>query len=380
MSKAALKRRASEARSWLTDACFPLWAERGMNSAGLFREVLDLDHSAADRDYARVRVQARQTYVFAEALRLGWRPDISTDRIEHGLGILTGLARRPDGLVGRLLNADGSSFLDDTPDLYDIAFTLFALGEADNALGGTGETRASAAALLDSVDRQMRDQMNGGYAEALPRPQVRLQNPHMHLLEACLSLHKADPEGGHLARASAIVSLFETRFTAGPGGLLGERFAPDWGLPQGRDAEIVEPGHQFEWVWLLHAYAAASGMPVSEAAGTLYAFACATLDEEGRACQEVARDGGPADTSRRTWPQTEALKAHVTMFERTGDERFAAAACRSFDVLMDEFLTVDGGWIDHYGADGDVIATDMPASTGYHVVLAFAELIRVMKA
>ena len=47
---------------------------------------------------------------------------------------------------------------------------------------------------------------------------------------------------------------------------------------------------------------------------------------------------------------------------------------------MDEFLTVDGGWIDHYGADGEVIASDMPASTGYHVVLAFAELIRVMKA
>ena len=68
------------------------------------------------------------------------------------------------------------------------------------------------------------------------------------------------------------------------------------------------------------------------------------------------------------------------MFGRTGDERFADAACRSFDVLMDEFLTVDGGWVDHYGAGGEVIATDMPASTGYHVVLAFADLIRVMKA
>ena len=190
----------------------------------------------------------------------------------------------------------------------------------------------------------MRDRVNGGYAEALPLPQIRQQNPHMHLLEACLSLHKVDPEGGHLARAGEIVSLFEARFTAGPGGLLGERFAVDWSIPQGRDAEIVEPGHQFEWVWLLHAYAAASGMPVPNAASTLYAFACATLDDAGRACQEVTRD------------------------------------CRSFDVLMDEFLTVDGGWIDHYGADGEVIATDMPASTGYHVVLAFAELIRVMKA
>ena len=47
---------------------------------------------------------------------------------------------------------------------------------------------------------------------------------------------------------------------------------------------------------------------------------------------------------------------------------------------MDEFLTEDGGWIDHFAADGAVIAKDMPASTGYHVVLALAELIRVMNA
>ena len=135
MSKSALKRRANEARLWLTDAFFPLWAERGLNQDGLFCEVLDLDHASTERDFARVRVQARQTYVFAEALRLGWRPDIATDRVELGLGILTGLARRPDGLIGRTLKADGSGFLDDTPDLYDIAFTLFALGEADAALG-----------------------------------------------------------------------------------------------------------------------------------------------------------------------------------------------------------------------------------------------------
>jgi mannose-6-phosphate isomerase len=68
------------------------------------------------------------------------------------------------------------------------------------------------------------------------------------------------------------------------------------------------------------------------------------------------------------------------MYEQRGDDRFAAAACRSFDVLMDEFLTEDGGWIDHFAADGSILAKDMPASTGYHVVLAFAELIRVMDA
>jgi mannose-6-phosphate isomerase len=68
------------------------------------------------------------------------------------------------------------------------------------------------------------------------------------------------------------------------------------------------------------------------------------------------------------------------MYESRRDERFAEAACRSFDVLMDEYLTEDGGWIDHFSAGGAVLSGNMPASTGYHVVLAFAELIRVMNA
>jgi mannose-6-phosphate isomerase len=47
---------------------------------------------------------------------------------------------------------------------------------------------------------------------------------------------------------------------------------------------------------------------------------------------------------------------------------------------MDEFLTEDGGWTDHFAADGSVRSINMPASTGYHVVLALAELVRVMDA
>ena len=202
----------------------------------------------------------------------------------------------------------------------------------------------------------------------------------MHFLEACLALHRADPEGDHLTRAGEIVSLFDRFFTAGPGDLLGEHFAPGWTQPTGRDADIVEPGHQFEWVWLLHTYARASATPVHPRADKLYAFACSTLDDEGRAVQEVTREGAVADGSRRTWPQTEALKAHLAMLEMTDEDAFAAAACRSFDILMDEYLTPEGGWIDHYDSTGKPMSQNMPASTGYHVVLAMAELMRVMDA
>ena len=362
------------------DACFPLWSERGVGEHGLFREALTLDHQPGDQTTTRIRVQGRQTYVFTEALRMGWKPDTAADHIAMGLSTLAGPGLRSDGLPGRVLNADGSGMIDDAVDLYDTAFVLYALAESAIALDGAEEALTSAADILKAVDAKLRAP-DGGYFEHLPViDQARHQNPHMHFLEACLALHRAEPNGDHITRAGEIVSLFDQFFTAGPGDLLGEHFALGWTQPTGRDADIVEPGHQFEWVWLLHAYARASGTPVHPRAGALYTFACSTLDEEGRALQEVTREGAVADGSRRTWPQTEALKAHLAMFEATGEERFAAAACRSFDVLMDEYLTPEGGWIDQYDATGKPMAHIMPASTGYHVVLAMAELMRIMDA
>lgn len=380
MTTSALRRRAKEARHWLFDSCFPLWAEHGLTPAGLFPEVLTLDHDELDRDLTRVRVQARQTYVFAEAWRLGWKRDTSDRLVQAGVSLLTSRALAPSGLPGRTLNVERATLADATADLYDIAFVLFALAEAARGPLAPAVPLTAAQQLLSVLDRLMRDPVHGGYAEVLPAPATRLQNPHMHLLEACLSLHRSDPAGGHLARAAEIIGLFDTKFTAGPGGLLGEKFAADWSSPEGDAARIVEPGHQFEWVWLLHTWSRLVQKPLPEAAVQLYTFGVSTLDAAGRACQEVTRDGAAHDPSRRTWPQTEALKAHLALYEQRGEARFAAAACRSFDVLMDEFLTEDGGWIDHFSADGAVLAKDMPASTGYHVVLAFAELIRIMDA
>ncbi|MBL4879198.1 MAG: AGE family epimerase/isomerase, partial [Hyphomonas sp.] len=121
MSKSALRRRAKEARHWLFEACFPLWSERGVSESGLFREMLSLDHMPVAEEFTRVRVQARQTFVFAQAALLGWKPDTARDLVEQGVRTLSGLARREDGLVGHSIKADASGLADDRPDLYDLA-------------------------------------------------------------------------------------------------------------------------------------------------------------------------------------------------------------------------------------------------------------------
>ncbi|PKP81307.1 MAG: N-acylglucosamine 2-epimerase [Alphaproteobacteria bacterium HGW-Alphaproteobacteria-18] len=380
MSISALQRRAREARGWLLDSCFPLWADHGVNEAGLFPEALTMSLDEASGSFTRVRVQARQTYVFSEAWRLGWKRETAARLVHAGVATLAGNALNAQGLAGRTLSTGSGHLVDTTFDLYDTAFVLFALADAARGPGPAEPALAAANGILASLEREARDTVHGGYAEALPKPAQRQQNPHMHLLEACLALHIVQPDAGHMSRAQELVGLFETKLTAGENGLLGEFFAPDWSPLPGDPSRVVEPGHQLEWVWLLHAYARLRGEPVSPAAERLYAFALTTLDIEGRAIQSAARGGAPIDASRRAWPQSEALKAHLSMFEARRDERFAAAACRSFDVLMDEYLTEDGGWVDHFAADGAILSNTIPASTGYHVVLAFAELIRVMNA
>ena len=378
MTVAALQRRAREARYWLMDACFPLWSEMGVKKQ-LFAECLDLSHKSIDTELTRVRVQARQTYLFALAGRMDWQPQRARDLVELGVAAVSGPARRDDGLVGKLLSTETAELADDTADLYDLAFVLFALAEAARGSVASDTASAKAHEILAALDEHMKDAQHGGYAERLPRPDQRLQNPHMHLFEACMALDKAEPSGNHMARASEIFGLFQNRFTDDPSGLLGERFKPDWSAETGDAHDVIEPGHQFEWVWLLHTYAKRTRTEPVAAMPHLYDFACKTLDDDGRAMMEVRRDGTPVDTSRRTWSQTEALKAHLAMAER-GDGRAAERAVVSFDVMMDEYLTPEGGWIDHFDHDGQVIAKDIPASTGYHVALAFDELIRLYGA
>src|SRR3546814_14289476 len=80
---------------------------------------------------------------------------------------------------------------------------------------------------------------------------------HMHLLEACLALHEATKETAYLDRAGLLLDLFRDRFLVT--GSLREFFTDDLRPAPGDAGRIVEPGHHFEWVWLLHRYGLVTG-------------------------------------------------------------------------------------------------------------------------
>ncbi len=376
----ALTARRARVKDWLAVSA-SLWASAGVHPQLGFHEELTLAGLPVSGSSTRTRVQARQTFCFALFAELG--PVLDTlcvetarQRVEHGLAALVGHGRRPDGLYGRRMAYSGG-LADDVADLYDNAFVLLAFSKAA-ALGWPGAAE-DAATLADRIDEAfVRPPSEEGYFEQLPASDVRLQNPHMHLLEASLAHHAATGHAGSAARARAIEALMARRFLTPEGGLR-EVLRTGWDPVEG---DRLETGHQYEWVWLLHERAKRLGGPVHPAADGLYATALRLTGEDGAIHLEHHLTGSLKDSTRRCWGVTEAIKAHLARFE-AGDAAAAGRACAALDQLFDLFLDpagVPGGWIDRYDGLGNPLSLAMPASTGYHVCLALAEYLRVADA
>ena len=366
----------ADVRSWMFDAALPFWGDAGVDRRrGGFYEELDLAGRPTDVPFKRTRAMCRQVYVFSHAAVLGWAPGgaLAADGyaylVEHAwLGEDRGWARR--------LTADGG-VLDATPDLYDLAFVLFALAWRHRASGDRDALRRLHE-TLDFIDRRLKPAGGEGYLHEWPARGPRLQNPHMHLLEASLAAYEATHDRRFLDRAHDLVDLFRRRFFDGR--TLAEYFTDDWRRLPGDQGRIVEPGHQFEWAWILASYQRASGEDLAAPAAALVDFA----EQHGVnaasqvTCNQVRDDGAVLDGGSRTWPNTERIKGQLAVFEITGrDTRHAIAG--STRVLLDRYLDVTprGSWQDHFDAAGRPLATAAPTSTLYHVFLAFAELLRL---
>ncbi len=369
-----LKHRATMARAWLFDHALPLWWRNGFDhDAQCFHERLAQDGSPT-AEPRRVRVQARQTLVFARAGRLGWSGPWR-EATEAGARVLLDRAMRADGGTNHLLGADGAPS-DNRRDLYDLAFVTVGLAEAALSLGNRTDLTSAAEKLIAWAEANWAHP-NGGFREGdITSTPPRRQNPHMHMFEALLALNDA-------ARASRIAALMQTKLFDTEHGALPEFFNDDWTPRPGDEGALCEPGHQFEWSWLLHRYRALGGDDLSDIAERLRVHAELYGVERGSAVvyDDIFRDGRPRTKTSRLWPHTERIKANLTRFELTRDPLAADAVCDAYDMLMRYCDTpIKGLWRDRRLSDGSFVDEPAPASSFYHIMMALFELIRVTEA
>jgi D,D-heptose 1,7-bisphosphate phosphatase len=368
------------ASNWLSSDALPLWIDRGYDDKfGLFYEKLDFSGRPLKTLPRRLMVQCRQLYVLAhlslrgmydsralidrtwqQVLRRFYRMDLP-HRWAFSIG--------PDGEIH-----DGKC------DSYTLAFLLFALAWLYRLKPDTAYL-----ALADEVFTVLEGPLaanKGGVIDALPRPDGFLrQNPTMHLLEACLALYESARRPQDLARACALHSNFSERMLWRAQAALPEQHDDDW-KGEGIADNWYEPGHHFEWAWLLRRFSTLSGINVDDDVRVLLSRAEREgVDAEGFAIERIDILNGNPVGSRRSWGTCEYLKACAAEAEAkpadAGQWRNKAAAALA--ALQTGFLAIapSGLWRDRIDANGQTLSTDVPASSLYHFVFALMECERV---
>ena len=381
------------ARDWLFDSALPLWWGVGADPKGGFHEGIALSGEAVPAP-RRLRVQARQVYVYVEAGRLGW-PGPWREAATHALDFLLRRYRRPDGLFRKLVAADGTP-LDDTADLYDQAFALFAIAQAYGAGIGDGDLVEIARSLLARL-KSDRGHPIAGFEEARPRELPLRSNPHMHMLEAHFAWIAAGIEDPFADAAREIVNLATTRLIDPVTGAIGEYFDGDWRFFPGAQGGVREPGHQFEWAYLLDLAATLLGVDLKSESRRMFDFGTRYGVDAARGAAMFALDaaGRVIDPRARLWAQTERLRTSVT-FARDASvdvagatgirpevvgEPFAVSAREAFIVTRSYLDThVPGLWYDQLLSDGSYVEEAAPASSLYHIVSAFTVLLKAADA
>jgi mannose/cellobiose epimerase-like protein (N-acyl-D-glucosamine 2-epimerase family) len=364
-------------RHWLFDLALPFWAEHGVDhvNGGPVEEVA-LDCGISDPGFKRVRVFCRQVYVFSHAYLMGWDEGITLASNMYNAMVQSAWQGPVKGWA-RTLNSDNST-LDQTTDLYDNAFALFSLGwyYRVSPRAEVLDYMLKTAALINKEMRHPKV----GFWHHLPPTGPRIQNPHMHLLEACLACFESTKEPVFETMAKEIIGLFTTYFFDAEQQTLCEYFDDDLGRLTGDQGRIVEPGHQFEWAWILGKAGKMFELDLTEEIEALvnYAELHGVDPKTGATRNSLYYDRRDLDNGSRTWPNTERLKAAVIMFEvfRCDTKHIILP---TLNLLFSRYLPVQklGGWIDAFDADGNPVSKAMPTSTFYHLFLAFAEVLRV---
>jgi mannose/cellobiose epimerase-like protein (N-acyl-D-glucosamine 2-epimerase family) len=368
-------------RHWFLETALPLWWEKGTdNEGGGFFEKLD-DAAHPIEEPRRARLVARQIYVYALAGEMGWTgpADIA---VTHGLDFLQRRLLRADCSIVASVTTSGAIIRGEF-DLYDAAFVLFGLSAAARA-------PARRKALVQLAGK-IRDQIVGGFShplggfeEARPPSLPLKANPHMHLLEAFLAWAELETTDSVVWNelADKIVELCLERLIDPRTGVICEFYDAKWRpLPDAFGLQI-EPGHQFEWAWLLLRWAELRGNDcvVGPATRLIQIGESAGVDPI-RGVAINALDGAlrSRDDNSRLWPQTERVKAWYSLALRPKSDLKALEILEKSLRGLRLFTTgrLPGLWWETLHPDGNFDPEPARASTLYHIACAIHTLSEI---
>jgi mannose/cellobiose epimerase-like protein (N-acyl-D-glucosamine 2-epimerase family) len=353
---------ATTLRDHFTNVVLPMWRGPGFNAAlKLPYEAIGAeDHEPLPVQRYRTMACARQLFVFSQSGDAA-HAQVLFDSLMHTF------QDTHHGGWFYSVDAQGAP-LDTTKDLYTHAFVVFACAEYGRYSGNRDALKVvhNASALIQSQFAAEDDLFNAALsADFGSVTGTSIQNPLMHLTEAWLAACEATRDNVFGAALRRLAAAVARHFVHAPTGCIAE-------LPIGASNNVLEPGHQFEWFWLVkRAGALFDGTGLAEALTRAFDFAqqhgvdartggvCASLDETGKV----------TDATQRIWAQTEYLRALASH----SDPAVLAALPTQIELFQQRFLH-PRGWFECKTPAGEVARADMPSTTPYHLATAYAAL------
>lgn len=355
---------------WFETAVFPLWIKMGVNSIGGFAEALTMTGQPVLQP-RRAMVQCRQIYSFRLALDYSFcSRSEAISAIEFGLDFLIKNYSLPSGGFIHSVHESGEQ-ANTKADLYTQAFVLFGLAHAYELFPARRFAIKNNAKSLIFFLRHERRLQSGGYSEFGDIGTLYQSNPHMHLLEAAISWIKIDSDPEWRDLADELVKLCLEKFIQ-PNGLLCEHFELNWNPKLHNGKFIFEPGHHFEWAWLLGQYWSVTGTDLSRYQVNLLNTA-ESFVKDNFVIDEVWSDLTIKSSTSRFWTQCERIKA-------TSQADMVNEACEGVESLFTYFKTPLGGlWNDTRTQDGGFSDQPAKASSLYHIIGAYSEFLSLAK-
>lgn len=342
----------------------PLWQGPGWNAQlALPYESLDATHRPLPAQRYRAMACARQLYLFTSLID---QPAFPAAR-QRAAALFQSLQQHfhdaEQGGWFYSIDPHGAP-LDTGKDLYTHAFVIFACAHYWARV-----REAQVEVVLDEALALLHSRFadgNGLYEASLARDWSSLgsgplQNPLMHLAEALLAVLAARNDAAVQRTLLALADAMQARFIDPNHGVMLEK-------PRGAPDNWFEPGHQFEWFFLLHTSPLLRGSRLHASLERAFAYAEQVgVSASGDVLAMLATDGTLRDGSQRIWAQAEYIRALTLRPESD------ARVQRQLQVLQQRFLHA-GGWHESFDGEGRRSRLDMPSTTPYHLATCYAAL------
>ncbi|MGP4954964.1 AGE family epimerase/isomerase [Pseudomonas helleri] len=343
----------------------PLWQGPGWNAElALPYEALSPAHQPLPPQRYRAMACARQLYVFASLIDDPAFPAAAERAAALFRSLQSHFHDAEHGGWFYSIDPHGAP-LDQRKDLYTHAFIIFACAHYWAKVREPLVESVLNAAL--QVVLEQFSTGNGLYEASLDQDWSSLgsgplQNPLMHLAEAFLATLSVREDPTVQSALLALTDAMQQHFIEPVHNVMLEK-------PRGAVDNWFEPGHQFEWLFLLASSPLLRGTALHGSLDRAFGFAeqVGVDPQSGAVCGMLAPDGTLRDGTQRIWAQAEYLRALTLRPE--GAERVQ----RQLLALQQRFLYT-GGWYECRDGQGNVSREDMPSTTPYHLATCYSGL------